>query len=509
MQRGRQLDLHVSGLRDGYGSLCWPVYGNRHGHFGPPIFEIPGAPGQFRGQLLAFDAHFVITSEAGTVDGTKTLVGQPPADAGNAGVCLVGPPDNQAAQVLAASLTYSATISTTDGTYTDEGAAFADFNAYSNPTANSPQLQFREGFFSGIVTGPPASLVLSPAGATNTVGQQHCVTATVKDSSDNPTSGIAVVFSVGGVNSANGAATTDADGHASFCYTGTHAGGDTIGAFADTDGSGVQNGSEPTGSAAKTWTAPAAAADLSVSKSDSPDPVNVGSTLTYTITVKNNGPQSAQSVKLVDTLPGGLTYLSTTTSRGSCSRSGAVVTCQLGTLASGATATIKICVKTTVAGTVTNTAVVSSSTSDPNGANNTDSELTTVQAPQQKADLSVSKSDSPDPVNVGSTLTYTITVKNNGPQSAQSVKLVDTLPGGLTYLSTTTSRGSCSRSGAVVTCQLGTLASGATATIKICVKTTVAGTVTNTAVVSSSTSDPNGANNTDTEATTVKRGYGH
>ena len=78
---------------------------------------------------------------------------------------------------------------------------------------------------------------------------------------------------------------------------------------------------------------------------------------------------------------------------------------------------------------LTNTATVSSSTTDPNTANDTDTETTTVQA---RADLSITKDDTPDPVTAGGALSYTITVNNAGPSDAQAVTVNDTLPGQLT-----------------------------------------------------------------------------
>jgi hypothetical protein len=105
--------------------------------------------------------------------------------------------------------------------------------------------------------GPPATLDLSPATATNTAGDQHCVTAHVEDASGNPTPGHTVQFSVSGANGPlSGSATTDSNGDATFCYTGTNAGDDTINAFADTNTNGTDDGaSEPDDTAAKTYVA--------------------------------------------------------------------------------------------------------------------------------------------------------------------------------------------------------------------------------------------------------------
>jgi hypothetical protein len=109
--------------------------------------------------------------------------------------------------------------------------------------------------------GPPASLTLTPATATNVVGTQHCVTATVKDAFGNPTPDITVEFAVQTsaathASPASGSATTDSDGQAQFCYSASLPGEDAITAFADTDKGGTRNGTEPEGAATKTWTPP-------------------------------------------------------------------------------------------------------------------------------------------------------------------------------------------------------------------------------------------------------------
>lgn len=85
----------------------------------------------------------------------------------------------------------------------------------------------------------------------------------------------------------------------------------------------------------------AASADLQIVKSASPDPVSAGDTLTYTLTVTNNGPAAADDVIVTDTLSGSVTWVSTTPSQGSCSSPDGVI-CELGTLADGATATVTI-----------------------------------------------------------------------------------------------------------------------------------------------------------------------
>ncbi len=121
-------------------------------------------------------------------------------------------------------------------------------------------------------------------------------------------------------------------------------------------------------------------AEVSVTNTGSPDPVTVGSSLTYTMTVTNNGPDAATGVTLTDTLPTGVTYVSATPSQGACLEAGGVVTCSLGDLANGAIATVTIGVTPTATGTLTNTATVADSVVDPNTANNSAMTTTTVNA---------------------------------------------------------------------------------------------------------------------------------
>jgi uncharacterized repeat protein (TIGR01451 family) len=118
------------------------------------------------------------------------------------------------------------------------------------------------------------------------------------------------------------------------------------------------------------------------------------------------------------------------------------------------------------------------------------------------ADLSITKADAPDPVVAGSTLTYTLTVHNAGPNTAAAVNVTDALPSGVTFVSASASTGTCSGT-STVTCDLGSVANGATATITIVVTPLAAGTLTNTATVQSTSEDANRADNTSTATTTV------
>jgi len=120
--------------------------------------------------------------------------------------------------------------------------------------------------------------------------------------------------------------------------------------------------------------------DISVNKTDLPDPVTVGNNLTYTIVVTNNGPETATGVTLTDTLPAGVIYVAATSTLGTCSRAGSTVTCNIGTLYNASSATVTIIVTPTTAGTITNTATVTCNETDTNTGNNTATATTTVNA---------------------------------------------------------------------------------------------------------------------------------
>jgi uncharacterized repeat protein (TIGR01451 family) len=121
------------------------------------------------------------------------------------------------------------------------------------------------------------------------------------------------------------------------------------------------------------------------------------------------------------------------------------------------------------------------------------------------ADLSVTKTDSADPVSRGSTLTYTIVVTNQGLETATDVLLTDVLSKDLRFVSVTSAAGSCSQSDGTVTCSLGDIPSGGSVTVTIDVTARKRVTVINTVQVSTSSPDPNSANNTDTEETVITR----
>lgn len=118
-------------------------------------------------------------------------------------------------------------------------------------------------------------------------------------------------------------------------------------------------------------------------------------------------------------------------------------------------------------------------------------------------DLSLVMADNPDPVPVGDQVTYTLTVKNNGPSDATGVRLTNRLPDGVTFVSATSTQGTLRREDGNVISEVGNMAKDATATVRIVVATTAVGTITNTATVTGNEMDPNNANNAATQTTAV------
>jgi uncharacterized repeat protein (TIGR01451 family) len=118
--------------------------------------------------------------------------------------------------------------------------------------------------------------------------------------------------------------------------------------------------------------------DISLIKADTADPVTVGDTFGYVITLKNEGTNDAADVKVADTLSSLITYVSATSSSdNACTKSGSTLNCDLGPMNAGAAASVTIMVKASSSGTATDTASLTSA-NDTNPANNLDSESTTI-----------------------------------------------------------------------------------------------------------------------------------
>ena len=249
-----------------------------------------------------------------------------------------------------------------------------------------------------------------------------------------------------------------------------------------------------------------ASADLSIMLADSPDPVAAGSNLSYTATLTNDGPSDAQAVSITLPLPAGTSLVSATPSAGGICNAVSPVVCTF----DGATAPFDIrsadIVATVTPSTTTAlnaTATADSSTADPDSGNNTADQVTTVSV---SADLSITLTDSPDPVTAGSNLGYTATLTNNGPSDAQAVSITLPLPAGTSFVSATPSAGGSCNAVSPVVCTFADVTAPfgvRSADIVAAVAASTTGSLNTTAVADSSTADPDSANNTDVQMTAV------
>jgi uncharacterized repeat protein (TIGR01451 family) len=242
-------------------------------------------------------------------------------------------------------------------------------------------------------------------------------------------------------------------------------------------------------------------ADLSINKTADAASVKAGQQLGFTITVANAGPGVAKDVHVTDVLPtnGGLSWsVDTATSAAGCSVASGKLSCSFGDLAKSASRSVHIVSPTTTAtcGTVSNTA---SATTSNDGSPQSSSSVA-VGCPI--IDLAITKLDDPDPITVGNRLTYTMVATNNGPDTATNVIVTDSLPSEVSFVSASSTQGTCLGTRAV-TCHVGTMSAGASVTITIVVRPTATGRIMNVVVVAGNEAESNTINNRATADTLV------
>jgi len=215
-----------------------------------------------------------------------------------------------------------------------------------------------------------------------------------------------------------------------------------------------------------------------------------GQTLNYSVVVENVGPSTAHSTTLSDALPAGVNVTSLPQN---CTVTNQTMTCALGDLENGDIATIDYTVELPLTGgTFTNTATATSTTPSADPSHASDS---TTNAVVPVADLEVSKTASTDHAKIGDTITYTVTVTNNGPGDAADVVVVeDNAVGAVTFVSSSPSIGSVDDATGIWS--VGSLAVGESATNSITARATETGTAINSVFVESANPDSNGGNNT-------------
>ena len=239
-------------------------------------------------------------------------------------------------------------------------------------------------------------------------------------------------------------------------------------------------------------------ADVAVVKSVNNSTPNKYDNVIWTITILNNGPNAAENVAVKDILPSGLKYVSNSAPTiGTYSGSTNIWT--IGTLEVGKRHSLQITTTVIDTGLITNEVNATTSTYDTNLENNYDNETIDVPA---IADLVITKEVSNKTSKYGELVNWTITVTNNGPNNARNVVINDKLPNGLIYVTHNASKGLYDSVHGIW--QIGDLLHLKTEKIVITTRVNITNaTITNVAVVTSTTPDSNETNNKANNTTTV------
>jgi uncharacterized repeat protein (TIGR01451 family) len=240
--------------------------------------------------------------------------------------------------------------------------------------------------------------------------------------------------------------------------------------------------------------------DLAITSTDAPDPVPSGNQVTYTLRVTNKLEQIVSAIRIQDILPPGSTYVSSTTTKGTCGHSDGVLNCSMGQLTEFESVTITLTVNAGPPGSATNIAMISANGPDVFPSDNTAISVTDV---INSADLQVQGTDSPDPVHVGNMLTYTLSISNRGPTPAAGVVMTSTLPASVT-IGTISGQATWSINGNEIAFTFGSINNQGTAQVTIsCTPNVGGGMITNQIRVAANTFDPTQANNSVNVATRV------
>ncbi|MEK7833659.1 MAG: DUF11 domain-containing protein, partial [Acidobacteriota bacterium] len=318
-----------------------------------------------------------------------------------------------------------------------------------------------------------------------------------------------------GTGNINTTVTLANGGNATFTVTATVA-ADALGTLTNTatvtNPSGSTDPASGNNSASDTDTV-ISQSNLRIAKTANPTQPIPGAPFTYTITVTNDGPSPVTGATVTDNVPAILTNVSWIcaasggSSCGQASGTGSINTTVSLASAGVATFTLTATLPADTTAPVTNTASVTppGGSTDPDTTNNQTSVTST---PVPNSDLTVTKTANAAAVRAGDEVTYTISATNNGPSVANNVVVTDPLPTGLTLVSATSTKGTCTGT-TTVTCNIGTLAATApnnqaVVTVKAQIPFTFpVGPLSNLATVTSGTTDPTGSNNTNTSVVTV------
>lgn len=251
-------------------------------------------------------------------------------------------------------------------------------------------------------------------------------------------------------------------------------------------------------SASPAWAAPV----LDVQKSDNPDPVRRGELLTYTIVVRNTGPDPAGDVQLEDILPADVEFDSASSG---CTETAGTVSCDLNGIAPNNSRTVTIRARVDAVATTPISNMATATDNDNLGVTDSDTEETTV-----VPNLDIEKRDDPDPVNdPGDVLLYTLRVENRDDAPVTGVIVRDDLPERVRFISVDSNDFDCEENGGLVRCT-GELEAANDpdnndiGVVRIAVDAREAGTIRNTAEVRFNDGTDTFTVDEDTEETVVR-----
>jgi len=374
---------------------------------------------------------------------------------------------------------------------------------------------------------PSATCALAPAVGTNTINSTYTATATVT-TNGTPVTGVLVNFSViAGPNLGNtGTGTTDGSGHANFGYASAVTGTDTVQA------AGSVSSLSFTGTATEVWlgtnippnaicqnitvaagagcVANVSAAQVDNGSSDPdglivnrvlapPGPYAFGTnSVTLTVTDDRGATNSCSAtIVVVDQTPPTITCPANIVTNVLFGVTNAVVNYPAPTISDNCSGTSTNFVPPSGSTFALGTNQVTITAVDGSGNTNSCNFNVIISQVAPQADLAVTAASNVATASLNNAFGFTLTVTNKGPQDATGAQLVDTLPAGVSFNSATSTVGSCTNIGGVITCSFGTLVNGATASVSVDVTPTDP-TVTSacsTATVTNSLLDPVSANN--------------
>jgi hypothetical protein len=229
-----------------------------------------------------------------------------------------------------------------------------------------------------------------------------------------------------------------------------------------------------------------------------------GATIAHTtsanldFTLTNQGPDTAENVRLTFTTPVGLDATASTLAGGTCSVAAQLVTCTLPSLAANATAAAQLRLTGAAVGTLSVNAQAASDGVDADTDQNAAASVNVIPFADQVVELSTAATTR----DVGVALPYTVTIRNLGPDTSRPI--VDFTVTGATVASATTITGTCGPNAGAMRCELNDLASAGSTTITLSLTTTAAGTASVQAdVVWIGSLDPVSTNNRATLNTTI------